>query len=391
MAPVPPSSTSRSAPTLRGFMLSSPTLFWAVVGMLSLSLVVLLGWLSFKVFRYLRRPRDDCVLPLHSAKDAPRPLLLPGMLSPGHRPSRPRWFLHGLDGSLIRDTRALFAGAKPTPAWLSRPRTPSAPPAADVEAQRLSPKSKLWVEDERMWAAEVERIRKDMREPIPWVLYVPTEPICPVLPQDDNKDEKADCATSLFAPVPIALPERALVKGAPPLAPVSTSAAVTTHKDAPGLPHSPSTLALASPRVSDAPALDTIAEEEDDEDGPALRSCFSEDSLYSQDSADRPFSALAALAALALPSAPTSPASPEPAPAGDVVPAIVISPCVSLPLPGASTLDEGLAALSAALGGAFLRVPGDDDDDDDGAAPRIPPASRPVLGTVTRNASRRRG
>ncbi|GJE94151.1 hypothetical protein PsYK624_103190 [Phanerochaete sordida] len=445
MAPIPSTTAPHATPSLRGFMLSSPHLFWAVFAMILSSLLLAIGWLTFKVIRYFRgrRVEQGNVLPLFVAKEKPR-----------------RQY------GLFDWMRKLLPNAGQ---WtFSLRRSPSMKSSTDLEAQCMSPASKAWADDhERICAEEAERIRT--MQPIPWVLYVPSDPIF-TRPQDKldakSASEKtaATTAASVLAPM-VTFPERALLKETLP-AVASPRRVVKAEKEVSVLIPAETSFELASPRASDSPALDTISEEDEEDassehdadsaEGPTLGSCFSEDSLdiqaqrrttskpslhvrfvendyddgayrrdtkattkpplsssFSDDSLDLedtqrtpsepplpscfsedsfclpdfsldvtlPDAIVAAL--LGLP-----PPAPAPAPLALVpssvahVPAIMLTTCPSLPLPGASTVDDGLAALSAALGGTFLRVP---DEDELPAAPKAP-----VLGTVRRNVSRRR-
>lgn len=337
-------------------MLASPHLFWAILAVVLSLLLLAVGWLAFKAVRRLRRIRGPAStrLPLHTAKDAPQDQL----------------------------------GSKAI---------------ADIEAQCLSPASKAWAEGhERIWVEEAERI--NTMQPIPWLVYVPKEPIVAGAASEAVEANEAGAVSRTTAT--IAFPQPVYIKDTPPRmasnAPPSKAVA-----DDKGFPQS--SYVLPSPQVAETSVLDTIAEEDEEilgrqdsvdstklapisrfsEDSlcsqaipptPALSSCFSDDSLGSQDDSTD----------ILLPDVIVS-ALLAPVPKADLgnassVPQIVLTTCPSLPLPGASTVDDGLAALSAALGGTFLRIP---DDDDDVVAPSKRDV-RPVLGTVSRNTSRRR-
>jgi hypothetical protein len=187
----------------------------------------------------------------------------------------------------------------------------------------MSPASKAWAaEHDHLLELEAKRVCDgrplNRGEPIPWVLYVPKEPI------------------HVAEPISITLPEPCVVKGS------------AVH----GRP-------CTSPRKPAGQLLDSIPEEQ--EDDVITASYLSEDSIWSQDSAEFSVSDLPPLA-LDVP-APSSVTD-------NPVPSILVDECSDSAMPHPESVTAKIAFASIPIDMDFLQVP-------------IPGVTRPVLGVTT--------
>lgn len=254
----------------------------------------------------------------------------------------------------------------------------------EAEAYCTTLTSNAWAKGHVNTCAEEERMHT--MQLVPWVLYVPEEPLTP---REDVGTVTTDLAGCVVASLGIAFPEPVYLKDAP----LPRAAASFNVKN-----HSPSPFVHSSRRMADgAHVLDTIAEEDSVPDHPAfdaderpassslagsdaqddahesvLLSCSPDDTWFADASADLSFSDTVVSAFL------TSLPAPWPMPPSDIrmhgpIPTVPVS-CASEP-----------ASLSSTRSSTPVDAPGGDD-----CAPPKRRKVRPVLGAIARNVSRHR-